>query len=208
MKKIILPLFVLSCLLPISLSLAKNLGAIGTVYPISEADFLEWIKARMQEKIQNGEFARWQQEQIQAIKYSVDRPEPVAGLTPTQQTRSWLYNPTLTLTHDLLDVKGQLRLPAGTHLNPLDSVTWTKTLLFYDGDDPAQVSWAKAMNLQLKGQVLLILTQGSVSEQAEIMKQRVYFDQGGQLVQRFGITHIPASVSQEGKQLRVQEVKL
>lgn len=208
MKKIIFFLFVLISSFCAPFSLAKNLGVMGTVYPITEADFLVWIKAHMQEKIQSGEFARWQSQQIQDIKYSADRPEPVAGLTQTQQTRSWLYDPTMTLTHDLLDAEGQVRLPAGTRFNPLDQVTWTQTLLFYNADDLAQVAWAQQMNQQLQGHVLLILTQGSVSQQTHTMKQRIYFDQGGQLVRRFGITHIPASVSQAGKQLRVREIKL
>lgn len=208
MKKIILFLMILMLVLQTSFTLAKNLGMIGPLYPIAETDFLQWIHMRLQEKIQSGEFENWQVKQIQAIKNSADRPAPVIGLTPTMQTRSWLYNPTLTLTHNLLDAQGRVRMLAGTRLNPLDQITWTKTLLFYDGDDPAQMAWAKKMNQQLKGQVLLILTEGSISFQTQQLKQRVYFDQGGHLVQRFGITHVPASVSQEGKQLRIIEVKL
>lgn len=194
MKKIFISFLMIMLVLQTSLTSAKNLGVIGPTYPLAETDFLQWIKSRLQEKIQNGEFANWQMEQIQAIKNSADRPEAVAGLTPTPQTRSWLYDPTLTLTHKLL--------------NPLDHVAWTKTLLFYDGDDPEQVAWAKKMNQQLKGQTLLILTKGSVSEQTQLFKQRIYFDQGGKLVSRFNINHVPATVSQEGKQLRVTEVKL
>ena len=56
--------------------------------------------------------------------------------------------------------------------------------------------------------MLLILTQGSISEQTKAHNQRVYFDQGGQLVQRFGITHIPARITQVGEKLRITEVKL
>ena len=208
MKKSILALVIIFYVLYAPLAPAKNLGVIGPVYPIAETDFLQWVQTRLQEKIQSGEFARWQEEQVNGIKNLADRPTPVMGLTPALQDKSWLYDPTLTLTHDLFDAQGNLRFPAGTRLNPLAKVTWTKTLVFYDGDDVAQVNWAMHLRHHIKGEVILILTQGSVSAQTKKLKQRVYFDQGGQLVQRFGITHLPASVTQKGRQLRVTEVKL
>jgi conjugal transfer pilus assembly protein TraW len=40
------------------------------------------------------------------------------------------------------------------------------------------------------------------------MKIRVYFDQGGALVRKFGISQVPAIVSQEGRMLKVNEVKV
>jgi len=51
------------------------------------------------------------------------------------------------------------------------------------------------------------LTQGSLSDQRQQLKQPMYFDQGGQLVHRFGMAHMPAVVFQDGKQLRVTEIK-
>lgn len=204
MKKIVLALLTLMYLLPLPLAIAKNVGVIGPVYPIAETDFLQWVQTRLQEKTQSGELAHWQAMQAQTLQQYADRPTPVTGLTPAQQTRSWLYDPTLTLTQEA----GEAPLPVGTHINPLDRVTWTKTLLFYDADDAAQVAWAIQMEQQLKGQIIFVLTQGSVVEQTQEFKKPVYFDQGGQLVQRFGITYIPAYITQAGKQLRITEVKL
>ena len=37
-------------------------------------------------------------------------------------------------------------------------------------------------------------------------KRPVYFDQHGQLVERLGIRHLPALVSQDGKRLRIDEI--
>jgi conjugal transfer pilus assembly protein TraW len=36
----------------------------------------------------------------------------------------------------------------------------------------------------------------------------VYYDQQGALTRKLGITHVPALVSQEGKQLRIDELAL
>lgn len=208
MRQIKATLLVLIYLLYVPQITAKNLGVIGHAYPIAEMNFLEWIQTRLQEKINNGELAQWQTAQNTSMHAYADRPTPVAGLTPAQQHKSWLYDPTLTLMHDVYDAEGNIKLSAGTRLNPLDHVTWTNTLLFYDGDDAAQVNWVMQINQQLKGHVMLILTQGSISEQTTKLKKRVYFDQGGQLVQRFGITHLPASVMQDEKQLRITEIKI
>ncbi|MBK8324891.1 MAG: hypothetical protein IPL06_20020 [Betaproteobacteria bacterium] len=38
-------------------------------------------------------------------------------------------------------------------------------------------------------------------------KRPVFFDQGGALVARLGIRHVPALVSQDGLRLRVDEVR-
>jgi conjugal transfer pilus assembly protein TraW len=203
-----------------AIGIAKNMGVIGTVYPIAEMGFIEWMQAHIQEKAQSGEMARWQAEQAKSIQTYADRPTPVEGLTPTLVTRSWLYDPTLTLQHDLKDQEGNIRLPAGSRINPLDHVTWTHTLLFYDGDNADQVAWAKTQAVQLKGQIMLILVRGSISQQTEEVEKMseiekikktvkpVYFDQGGLLVKKFGIQHIPASVYQEERKLKITEIKL
>lgn len=208
MRQIKISLLLLIYLLYVPLVMAKNLGVIGHVYPIIEIDFLQWIQTRIQEKINNGELTQWQIAQTASMHAYTDRPTPVTGLTPVQKNKSWLYDPTLTLTQDIFDAQGNTKLSAGTCLNPLNYITWTKILLFYNGDDTAQVNWVMQMDQQLKGQVMFILTQGSISEQTTKLNKRVYFDQGGQLVQRFGIQHLPASVMQEQKQLRITEIKL
>ncbi|KXS30377.1 MAG: Type-F conjugative transfer system protein TraW, partial [Candidatus Gallionella acididurans] len=38
-------------------------------------------------------------------------------------------------------------------------------------------------------------------------KIQVFYDQGGTLTRRFGITHVPAIVRQEGKRLRIDELR-
>lgn len=195
----------MSLLAPVAM--AKDVGVIGTVYPIGEEDFLQLIHDRLQQKQASGELARWQSDQAQAILHQADRPPPVAGLKPTLQTKSWLYDPTLVLSRDITDGQGNVRLPAGTHINPLDKVIWKKTLLFYNADNADQVAWAVKQSETFQGQVTLVLTQGSVASQTKLFGKPVYFDQGGQLVQRFGIQNMPATVMQAGRQLRVTEVK-
>jgi conjugal transfer pilus assembly protein TraW len=61
---------------------------------------------------------------------------------------------------------------------------------------------------KLKGRDKLILINGSVLDQEKHFKKPIYFDQAGKLTSRFGITHVPAIITQEGMKLIVTEVML
>ncbi len=187
---------------------AKNLGTVGATYPIAEQDFLQAIQAEVQQKIQSGEWAKWQEQQVATLRTYADRPTPVSGLTPAQETRSWLYDPTMILPYDIHDNHNHLIKANGSRFNPLDTLTWSNALIFYDGGNPQQVAWAQQMDQQYRGKTKLILVNGSISEQMQNFQKQVYFDQGGHLVTRLNITHLPALVVQEGKQLKITEAKL
>jgi conjugal transfer pilus assembly protein TraW len=97
---------------------------------------------------------------------------------------------------------------AGTRKNPLDVVSLSKRLLFFDARDRRQVVQASELIARYDGKVKPILTGGSYLELMKDWRVPVYFDQHGALTQRFGIRQLPALVSQEGKRLRIDEVLL
>ena len=71
-------------------------------------------------------------------------------------------------------------------------------MLFIDGDDELQVKFA------LKGQAKIILVKGSPLKLQRKEKIWIYFDQGGILTSKLGITQVPALVVQEGLQLKIK----
>jgi conjugal transfer pilus assembly protein TraW len=97
-------------------------------------------------------------------------------------------------------------VPAGTRSNPLDVVTLTRQLLFFDGRDPDQVLLARAKLTELGGRLKPVLVGGSYLDLMRAWQVPVYFDQDGALVRRLGITQVPALVAQDGKRLRVDEL--
>lgn len=189
-------------------SYAKDLGVMGETYPIMETDFLDFIQARIAKMQQGGE---WQslknQVQQDAIRYR-DRPKKVEGITRVQKTKSWVFDPSIRLDHDLITPDGKRIAATGTHVNPLDYISLSKALIFYNGDDPDQVSWALAQDKKLNQRTKFILVQGSLLQQEKQCQKQIYFDQAGRLTTRFGITHVPAMVSQEGSVLRIKEFLL
>ena len=106
----------------------------------------------------------------------------------------------------ITDGQGHVIVAAGTRHNPLDVVTLTRQMLFFDARDPDQVRLARAKLDELGGRLKLILTGGSYMELMKRWQVQVYYDQGGLLVKRLGIAQVPALVAQDGKRLRVDEM--
>lgn len=194
-------------LAPLGLSAqAKDYGQAGAVFPIVEEDFLKVIEARLRSMEKSGALAAANRKLAEAVKAQVLDPPAVGGLRTAQSPRSWLFDPGIELQEDIRDAEGRLVAARGTRVNPLDHVGLRQRLVFLDGTDDAQVRWA--VSSTAPETVKLILTNGSAFRLMEQHKRRFYFDQAGMLTARFGLSHVPAVVEQEGRQLRIREVPI
>jgi conjugal transfer pilus assembly protein TraW len=187
---------------------AADLGTLGPTYDIAEPHLLNFIEQRLRDKERSGELQRLvQQAQARGVE-SVQRPAPVAGLRTTQSARTFYVDPSFTLERNIVDGQGRLLFPAGTRKNPLEVVSLSKRLLFFDARDRRQVAQARELIARYDGKVKPILTGGSYLELMKAWRVPVYYDQQGTLTRRFGIGQVPALVSQEGLRLRIDEVVL
>lgn len=185
---------------------AEDLGKIGPTYPIAERHLLDHIMSRLREKERTGELKKFEQLAKERATQSVNNPTPVPGLARTQAARTYYFDPTFVLDRNVVDENGALMFPAGTRKNPLEVVGLSKHLLFFDARDPRQVVRARELIDVYQGRVKPILVGGSYMDLMKAWKLRVYYDQEGVLVRKFGITAVPAIVSQEGQRLRIDEV--
>lgn len=183
---------------------ARDYGQLGTVYPVMEPDLLTQIEQRLKAAEASGKIAAMQKTLVQRTKARVMRPRPVAGLVRAVKLRSWAYDPTITVEQDILDDKGRVIAAKGQRINPLDHVPLRQSLVFLDGDDPAQVAWALRWTTPLNAK--LILTKGSPFERMKAAQRRFFFDQEGKLIAKFGIRAVPAVVEADGRVLKVSEV--
>ena len=204
MSKLILPAALLAVLLCPAEVLARDYGQRGTVFPVIERDLLEQIHSRLTQMERSGETAQLNEDLKRRTIARVNRPDPVAGIVRTSEARRWQFDPTITLAADIRGAKGELIHAAGTRVNPLDSVGLRADLLFLDGDDPDQLTWALKQDANAK----LILMKGAPLELMKAQQRRFYFDQGGKLTERFGIRSVPARVRQQGRLLEVSEIAL
>lgn len=192
-----------------SQALAKDLGVIGPVYPIGERDLLQVIEAKLRAKEESGELARMQAQARKRIERRIEQPEPVAGLAKATERRTHYLDPTVSVPEDIRDADGRFISAAGSQVNPLDTVSLSKVLLFFDARDKAQVRKAKALmaHYEKAGAVVKpILVGGSYMDFQRRHKVRVWYDQAGRICHQLGITHVPAIVTQEGRRLRIDEV--
>ena len=185
---------------------AANLGTIGPTYPVAEKNLLDVIMARLRAKEASGELKRHEQEARDRAAYAVNNPRPVDGLRRAQAARTFYVDPTFTLQSNVVDSAGAVLFPAGTRKNPLEVVSLSKHLLFFDARDPRQVARARELIEHYQGKVKPILVGGSYLDLMKRWNKPVFYDQEGALVRKFGIAAVPAIVSQEGLRLRIDEV--
>lgn len=195
----------LSCALLAS-ACASDLGVIGPVYSVAEPNFLEWLNTRLREKEASGELRRLQDAARQRAIGRVNNPLPLDGITASDQPRTYYFDPTIELGRNWFLPDGRLLFAAGTRKNPLEVVSLSKLLLFFDARDAAQVARARGLIDFYRGRVKPILTGGSYMKLMRAWRIPVYYDQSASLTRRLGIAHVPALVSQEGLRLRIDEL--
>ena len=187
---------------------ATDLGTLGPTYEIAEPHLLQMIAQRLREKERSGELARIEQDARARGTEAVRTPTPVAGVHATATPRTFYFDPTYTLDRNISGAQGELLFTAGTKANPLDVVSLSRHLLFFDARDSRQVRRARELMAHYQGKVKPILTGGSYLDLMKSWRIPVYYDQQGLLTRRLGITQVPALVSQEGKRLRIDEMEV
>ena len=160
---------------------------------------------------EGGELELRNKELQKKTKAVVERPRPVEGITKATESWVFYFDPTYVVKEDLKDHTGRIFYKKGTKVNPLETISLSKNLLFFDGDDPEQKVWAE--DKLKKEEVRLILVKGAPLALSEEWNVPVYFDQGGILTKKLGIKNVPAIVSQNQKseeklRLRIEEVRL
>ena len=185
---------------------AMDLGVIGPTYEISEPHLLQMIEQRLREKERSGELGRLQAEARERGIATVKNPAPVAGLRATETVRTFYFDPSFILDRNILGPQGELLFAAGTRKNPLEVVSLSRHLLFFDARDPRQVGRARQLIALYQGRVKPILVGGAYLDLMQSWHLPVYYDQQGLLTRRLGITQVPALVSQEGLRLRIDEL--
>ena len=188
------------------IAMGQDLGVIGPVYPIAEPNLHEVILAKLREAEASGALSNLQREAQASAKRNVEHPAAVATVAKTTRPRSFYYDPTMVVPYPVSDVEGKVIVAPGTQVNPLDAVSLSKHLLFFDARDAEQVTRARELLERYHGKVKLILTGGSHVDLARKLKQPVFYDQQGALTEKLRIRQVPALVSQEGKRLRIDEI--
>lgn len=188
----------------------KDLGVMGATFPIVERDLLAVLGDRLRAAERSGKLADLNRKFIARVKAKLERPPPVPGISRTEQPRTWLFDPSITVPRDFADQNGRVFARRGEVINPLDRLpNYNRVLVFVDGDDADQVAFAirRAKRNPDRERVYIVLVNGAPLELMRRHKVEMFFDQDASLTSRFSVTHVPAVVEREGRKLRVSEVR-
>ena len=186
-----LPLFISSSIF------ATDTGAQGETVPIAERSMMEVIQEGLR-NLSPKEKAKIKEKLIDQVKH----PIPVSGIKEAAEYRSQVFDPSIQVSEEIKDANGNILVQKGTKMNPLEKITVKEQpLLFLDGTNPHHIAWAKTQAKEAKW----ILVKGSPLD-VENSEAQVFFDQGGFLTDRFGITHVPCRVSEQGGKLLIEEI--
>lgn len=180
----------------------KDYGVKGHVFEIKEESMLDMIKDRLAKAESSGMIEKMQKQFQQKVNARLLRPKAVDGIVRTVEPRTFYFDPTYIQVEDIKDAEGNILVPAGTTVNPLEELNWGEPLIFINGDDREQIDWA------VKKHGKIILVEGSVLELSDQISRAVYFDQGGVLTHKFEIQGVPAIVVQDGSKLKISEIKI
>ena len=191
-------------------AIAADLGNHGQIFKIKEEAFVEMIKRKLAEI----DIDQEQQKMQNLAKERVNNPTPVAGIAPATEKRIWQYDPSYVLDKDAKLPCGTIIHRAETRVNPLEQMDLNRRLFFIDGRESEQIKWLKEQlhrpiaKLSPIIEDRIILLAGSPLQLKEELNHDVYFDQHGELTGKFGIKASPAMLEQDGKYLRIEEIKL
>lgn len=203
-KSIISPwLLVCVCAAPIP-GYTKTLGSYGTVYQITEPDLATVIKQKLSDLEKDGTIARLQNEGRTRIIDHIEHPDPIPGITTATRSHAWYIDPTFTETRSVVALNHTI-IPKGFSFNPLKYGNLQHKYLFADGRDTRQVDMALRF-LAMDATNRVVLTAGSYADLSRKVHRQVYFDQGGNLTRRFGITEVPALLSQDGLRVKIEVI--
>lgn len=177
---------------------AKDIGTFGMTYRIAERDALAEIEERARQ-------VDWRKVLDKRKVENFQGPPDRVRLPRTKRNRSFPVDMTYTTEIDVPDGKGGILYPKGYTFNPLDYVTYPKTLVVIDGTDPELVKWFAASEYDKRLDVMLLLTEGSFgSVSKKISRPLFYADR--KIVERLKLQAVPSVVRQKGRAMEVLEI--
>ena len=195
--------------------IAKDLGKHGATFSIKEEDPIKYIKNRLKALEESGELLKHQQLILEKTKTKLKHPKAVEGIVNTTEEKVFYYDPAYILNEDLKDHQGKIIYKKGHKVNPLAEISFGPDMLFINGEDEAQVTWAINYGREpfvnhscSKTTSKIILTKGSPIDLEEKLGVKFYFDQAGSITSKLGIKQVPSVVSQDNLRLKIQEIKL
>ncbi|MFZ4857729.1 MAG: hypothetical protein ACOYL3_15155 [Desulfuromonadaceae bacterium] len=177
---------------------AKVLGTFGTTYQIAEKDAL----AEIEERARQVDWSKvLDKRTVENYQGSPDK----TSLPRAKRSRSFPVDMTYTTEIDVPDAKGGILYPKGYTFNPLEYVTYPKTLVVINGADLDQVKWFAASEYDKRLDVTLLLTEGSFGAVSKRINRPLFYADR-KIVERLKLKAVPSVIRQKGRVMEVLEI--
>lgn len=183
---------------------SKDFGVYGTLFPVTEPDFLQEIIGRFQTMEETGELKEMERAMQARTRAYIDRPTVGALLPPAEEYRAFEFDPSITLDRDLMDQNGTVFAKAGTRVNPLAYSGFSKRIVVIDGDEEAQVKFALSEGNEID--TLIVIAKGAPLDLSNNHGRRFWFDQQGVIVARFGLEYLPSVITRADPVMLIEEI--
>jgi conjugal transfer pilus assembly protein TraW len=181
---------------------AEDYGVRGHLFSIQEQDLLEFLKYKL--SALSVKETQLLEEKIQQQYLNMAKEPKGMEIGESKVHRIYYFDPSITASKDIYDHQGSVIVTKGSRFNPLSIGSLPQDLLFIDGSNESHVKWAKEQGASTRW----ILTNGRPLELEEQEERPIYFDQFGFLIAKLEIKNIPAKVTQENNQLKIEEIPL
>lgn len=190
-----------------------DLGVQGPLEDLAERDLIEEMIARAGQ-------IDWQQKKEAALS-RVWTNLPIEELTPAQQGRKRLVDPTFTVNQDLTLPDGTMLARKGERINPLDRRQFDRLLVVFDGSSQREIAYVKAhldkwrTEAKIAPQRVRLILTGIDRERGWDSYQSLmnFFDDEifvltPEVKQSFALEHHPCIVYADGRTFTVEEFSI
>jgi len=174
----------------------QDLGTVGKVYPITERSAVEEIKERASR-------IDWKKH-LGRIKPENYRPANRVYLPRAARHAVRFVDMSYTLDMDIPDGKGGVLYPQGYTFNPLDYVSYPRTIVIINAEDKGQVKWFLKSDYARRVDVVLMITDGAFLDMGKKVHRPVYYADS-RIVDKFKVKVLPSVVKQSGRAMEVTE---
>ncbi len=178
----------------------KDLGVHGKLYEIKEEDMLFYVRRKAGEI----DMRALREDMEKELEESYAEHSLVSLDVPSATEERVRYvDLSVNVQNPLYDHTGKMIFPAGV-VNPLDHVPLSKSILVLRED---QMERALDETDKRGEKPILLLTDGDIQRASSLAGQMVY-KASPFILKRFKIEKVPSLVTQEGRELRVEETVL
>lgn len=182
-----------------------DLGAIGPTVTATEPNLIEVLKQRLASLDLTASQRRAAERYWGRLQYH--------KLPQATEPRSRRFDPSVMVTADIKDARGNVIAAAGSRINPLDLMPFHERLLVFDASRPEQVALARELAARHRDRRLVLIASrldraagwDGFKRLQDGFRAPVYL-LNEPIRARFHIERVPALIDAEGRDIVVREI--